>query len=215
VQVTFSPPGGRSLNPAASLAFVAWLFAALALDRLAEAGVAAVLLAAYTGSLLRLYAVYLWVAAPTFLVVWATSDLSTAAITTYRVEVLVVGTSSALLGVRPLELAWLLSRPPLPPIAGFFIPFAVRAADFLLQSVQETVAALRGRGVSGRLGLILRAPVPLAVFAFNASAYLAEALHFKYPRRGRKWLQKPKLKACDYAVFAFVAAHLAYLLLLA
>lgn len=192
---------------------MAWLFTSLYYDRDVEAGIASLALAVYTSSLRRLYLVYAWVAIPSLLMVWALLDFETALSTAYRVLVIVMGTSSALLGAKPLELAWLLSRRPMPPVVGFIVPIVLRIADFMLQSVYEVIAAMRGRGVTGRLKLLLRAPIPLVVFAFNTSLYLAETLHFKYPSKSRTWTERPVFKAVDYAVVLGVLAHITFLLL--
>uniref|UniRef100_A0A7J3ZJX5 Energy-coupling factor transporter transmembrane protein EcfT n=1 Tax=Fervidicoccus fontis TaxID=683846 RepID=A0A7J3ZJX5_9CREN len=204
----------RSLNPIASVLFMAWLFASLLYDRNIEVGVATLALAVYTSSIRRLYLVYVWVAIPSLLMVWVLLDFETALMTAYRVLVIVMGTSSALLGVKPLELAWLLSRPPMPPIVGFIVPIILRIADFMLQSVYEVIAAMRGRGVTGRLRLLVRAPIPLVVFAFNTSLYLAETMHFKYPSRSRTWTERPRFKAVDYSIVLGVLVHLIFLILL-
>lgn len=100
----------------------------------------------------------------------------------------------------------------LPPMASYFPVFALRLADHLGAMAREAVDALRGRGVSGGLDLALRAPVPVVVqgFGFQSAAMLAETLHFKAPRRGKVWLEKPWWSVLDYSLAAALAAWLAW-----
>ncbi|MEM1619591.1 MAG: hypothetical protein QXU97_05680 [Fervidicoccaceae archaeon] len=192
------------LNPFASLALVAWLLFALATGRLAEAGLISLAAALYTRALRRLYPLYAWASVPSLIVVWAFMDLETALETAYRILVLVVGTSSALIAVDFSGLARLLNKAGIPPLVGFALPVTIRLSEFLLSSVYEAYAAMRGRGVRGKVAIVTKVPLPLVVFSFNSSLYLAEALYFKRPTRKRAWYGKISWGPAD-VVFVFLA----------
>jgi energy-coupling factor transporter transmembrane protein EcfT len=190
----------RRLHPATSLALVAYVTPVLYTDHWPLAAVVCLVSSAYLGPLISLSRLYLALASSLLLVASLFYGPLEALVIASRVTLLAIAFSTAIASVDPSDLAYALSRLGAPPTAAFFPLMALRMADYLRYVLSETLAALAGRGIRGAFKVALRAPIPLVIHSFNASAYVAEALYFKKPVRPRTWLRKPTPTRRDYTV---------------
>ncbi len=199
----------RSLHPATALAAALWGVTAAYMGSRASPIALGLALAIASPMARRLLLLYAWLAAPVAFIVGLLRGYAAAVDSVLGVLAVAVPFSSALSLVPPRWLARALWTVGLPPTAAYFPVFTLRLADHLGVAAREAVHALRGRGVAGGFRLALRAPVPVVVQGFQSAAMLAEALYFKAPRRGKTWVEKPRIGGLDYVIWAFLAAWLA------
>ncbi|MEB3780101.1 MAG: energy-coupling factor transporter transmembrane protein EcfT [Desulfurococcales archaeon] len=200
----------RRIHPLTALLVIVWSIVSVYLGLLVEALILSMALTVYSRLLRRLAPLYAWVTVPVVIILALTLTPREAVVAGLKLLAIVMAATSALVMVNPLELGYMAARLHLPPMAGFIVPITIRVADYLTSTLWEARAAMRGRGIQGRIRQILLLPIPLIVHSFNVSLYVAEALSFKYPVRSRSWLVRPRVSLIDLAVVMYIGLATVY-----
>lgn len=202
----------RGLNPLTALAYLAWSTALIYSGYYLEPLVPAAPLLALSGMAPKLVPLYAWILAPPFLIVWALQGLEAAAETVIALGSIALAYSAGLSSIDPRGLPWIASRLGLGSTTGLVPLMVYRALDYIYLAVSEARNSLAGRGVRGRLRILLVLPIPLVVHSFNLSGYMAEALYFK---RSGRYPYKPGITAWDLIVAYYLVLATAHVALAA
>ena len=189
---------GKRLHPACGAAFaIAGLALAYGGHRVVPTlgGIALALLGPRRRGLVAIYA---WLAIPVAVIVGLAHGPLEGADSAIGV-LAVTAPLSALTLVPPRWIAYTLWRAGLRGTAAYFPVFVLRLADHMWEVAREALAAMRGRGMRGARA-VAAAFIPVVVYGFQSSVYLAEALYFKAPRPGKTWADRPRLGAWDAVV---------------
>ena len=187
----------RSLNPITSLLFLIWAFYFIYEGELIFVSAASILLAIYIKVTKRVVPLLLWLAAPTMILLSFLFGLYEAAYTTVKIVLIALAAIVAFTAPKPQHIAYIASKLGAPPIIGFSQLFVLRLIQILSEALVEAMNTAKGRGIRGRMRLIMLLPIPLLVHTINLSTYLAEALYIKYPNKMRTWTEKASLSIAD------------------
>ena len=200
------PGASRRVHPLIGLLLVAWSIASLYLGFMTPVLLVGLVLSIYSRTLHRLWILLLWITIPVILILSLYTSILNAVISGLKLLSLVIVATSTLSLLNPTELAYTLSRLGIPPSISYLIPFTFRMIGYLTMALDEARASLRGRGVKGGMGIILKLPIPLIIHSYNLSAYIAEALAFKAPNRSKTWVRRPTITPIDVVLAIYMVS---------
>ncbi|MEM3285023.1 MAG: hypothetical protein QXP23_01250, partial [Fervidicoccaceae archaeon] len=171
------------INVMTALLFFIWVFGMLYYGKIVQALLSVAFLSLITGKIKSLYKLYLMLFIPSFLFGLVFQGWKNALFASISITLVGAGAVTSFALIEPSDIPLILRKIGIPPIAGYAIPIVLRLVQYLQEISSEAYDAIRGRGISRFFSLARSVPIPIIVFSFNASTYLAEAIHFKYPHR--------------------------------
>ncbi len=192
------------VNPLVSMVYLVWSFYMIYSGMGFFVLVASIAISIYLGIARKLTILLLWVALPSFLILFLLYGLWDAAVTTLRIATIALAATTAFASPKPQHTAYMLYKIGVPPLIAYSHLYVYRFLQLLSYALNEAIDAAHGRGVRSRFKILMLLPIPLLVYTINTSTYLAEALYIKYPRREKTWVDKPGFRLVDILLVLYI-----------
>jgi len=209
-----------SIHPVTGFISVVWVLTSLYMGYVLSAFVLSLILTILlvmskgVKEVVNLLKLYAWLVIPPFIILTIMYTPLEALDMSIRLLTIALVFTNVLQLITPLELTYTLMRLRIPTTASLAIPMVIRLSEYMGYIVNETLIALRGRGLRRRK-LLMSLPIPLVVHTIKSSTQLAEALTQKTFRNVNLVLGKPKVGLTDTLIYLYIVLMtLKYLLII-